>query len=74
MEPVLQVSGISVSFGGLTAVHDVWFSVGRGEILGIVGPNGAGKSTLFGVICGEFIAERRRGPPERTVACGQILA
>jgi branched-chain amino acid transport system ATP-binding protein len=56
MEPVLQVSGVSVSFGGLTALNDVSFSVGRNEILGIVGPNGAGKSTLFGVICGDIIA------------------
>jgi branched-chain amino acid transport system ATP-binding protein len=56
MEPVLQVSGVSVMFGGLTALNDVSFSVGRNEILGIVGPNGAGKSTLFGVICGDIVA------------------
>jgi branched-chain amino acid transport system ATP-binding protein len=57
MEPILQVSGVSVSFGGLSALNDVSFAVGRNEILGIVGPNGAGKSTLFGVICGDVIAK-----------------
>jgi branched-chain amino acid transport system ATP-binding protein len=56
MEPILDVSNVSVSFGGLTALNDVSFSVGRNEILGIVGPNGAGKSTLFGVICGDVVA------------------
>jgi branched-chain amino acid transport system ATP-binding protein len=53
MEPVLQVSNISVAFGGLTALNDVSFSVAGNEILGIIGPNGAGKSTLFGAICGD---------------------
>lgn len=57
MQPILQVSGISVSFGGLAALSDVSFSVARNEILGIVGPNGAGKSTLFGVICGDVAAD-----------------
>jgi branched-chain amino acid transport system ATP-binding protein len=56
MESVLQVSSVSVFFGGLTALDDVTFAVGDNEILGIVGPNGAGKSTLFGVICGDIPA------------------
>jgi branched-chain amino acid transport system ATP-binding protein len=53
MEPVLDISGVSVSFGGLAALSDVSFSVANREILGVVGPNGAGKSTLFGTICGD---------------------
>ena len=53
MEPVLDVSGVSVSFGGLAALTDVSFAVADREILGVVGPNGAGKSTLFGTICGD---------------------
>jgi ABC-type branched-subunit amino acid transport system ATPase component/MFS family permease len=50
--PILGVHGIGVSFGGVRAVHDVSFELGRNEILGIIGPNGAGKTTLFDLISG----------------------
>jgi ABC-type branched-subunit amino acid transport system ATPase component len=49
---VLEVSGLTVRFGGVTAVDDVSFSVQAGKILGLVGPNGAGKTTIFDAICG----------------------
>ena len=49
---VLEVSGISKSFGGLVAVRDVSFKVFQEETLGIIGPNGAGKTTLFSIISG----------------------
>jgi branched-chain amino acid transport system ATP-binding protein len=54
MAPVLEVSGVSKSFGGLTAVDGVSFEVREGEILGIIGPNGSGKSTLFNCILGQL--------------------
>jgi ABC-type branched-subunit amino acid transport system ATPase component/ABC-type branched-subunit amino acid transport system permease subunit len=50
--PLLIVSGLSKSFGGLRAVADVSFEVHAGEILGIIGPNGAGKTTLFNLLDG----------------------
>ncbi len=50
--PLLTVTNLSKSFGGLRAVSDVNFEVSAGEILGIIGPNGAGKTTLFNVLCG----------------------
>jgi len=50
--PLLTVSGLSKSFGGLRAVADASFEVRDGEILGIIGPNGAGKTTLFNLING----------------------
>ena len=54
MTPVLQVSNLRKSFGGITAVSDVSFEVRDGEILGIIGPNGSGKSTLFNCVLGQL--------------------
>jgi branched-chain amino acid transport system ATP-binding protein len=50
--PLLSVSEASVTFGGITALHQVSLDVAPGEVLGVIGPNGAGKTTLFNVICG----------------------
>ncbi len=52
--PLLVVEGLTRRFGGLTAVSDFSFTLGRGEILGLIGPNGAGKSTTFNVITGFY--------------------
>jgi branched-chain amino acid transport system ATP-binding protein len=48
----LKVDGLSKSFGGLKAVHDVGFEVERGEILGLIGPNGSGKTTTMNLLTG----------------------
>jgi branched-chain amino acid transport system permease protein len=50
--PVLAISGMRKSYGGVHAVDDVSISVDRGEILGIIGPNGAGKTSLVNVLTG----------------------
>ncbi|MGY5107109.1 ATP-binding cassette domain-containing protein, partial [Streptomyces sp. 900105245] len=42
---VLQASGVTMRFGGLTAVRNVDLHVDQGEIVGLIGPNGAGKTT-----------------------------
>lgn len=52
--PLLQVRGVTRRFGGLTAVSEVSFEVGRGEILGLIGPNGCGKTTLINMITGHL--------------------
>ena len=49
---VLAADGISVSYGGVSALRDVSVKVERHEIVGIMGPNGAGKTTLFDVLSG----------------------
>lgn len=51
---LLDVQGISKSFGGLQAVKGLSFTLEAGEILGIIGPNGAGKTTAFNMIAGYF--------------------
>ena len=51
---ILVVEDLTKQFGGLTAVDDLSFAVGEGEILGFIGPNGAGKSTTFNCVTGTF--------------------
>jgi branched-chain amino acid transport system ATP-binding protein len=50
--PILRTEGLTVRFGGLTALNEVSISVDRGEIRAIIGPNGAGKSTFFNCVTG----------------------
>ena len=62
MKPVavtaLSVQGLSKSFGGVSAVDDVSFTIEPGPVHAIIGPNGAGKTTLFNMIAGLYIADK----------------
>lgn len=49
--PLLRVSGLSVSFGGVVALHEAGFDVDEGQVCGLIGPNGAGKTTMFNCVC-----------------------
>ena len=53
---ILQVNNLTKTFGGLTAVNDVSFSLAEGSITGLIGPNGAGKTTIFNLITGVYKA------------------
>ena len=55
---MIEISNITKRFGALTAVDDVSFSVGRGEVLGFLGPNGAGKSTTMKMVTGFLTPDR----------------
>ena len=52
--PLLELSEVSRSFGGLRAVNSLSFAVEEGEIVGLIGPNGSGKTTVFNLISGVF--------------------
>ena len=54
MTHLLELEGLSKSFGGVHAVVDVDFYADPGEIVGVIGPNGAGKTTLFNVVTGFY--------------------
>jgi branched-chain amino acid transport system ATP-binding protein len=78
--PLLEVSGLSKRYGGVQAVNDVSFRVGKGMIKAVIGPNGAGKTTLFNMVSGlvapdagsiTFGGEPIHGrPPHRVAARG----
>ncbi len=78
---LLEVEGLSVSFGGLAALSHVNLGVERGEIVGLIGPNGAGKTTLFHAITGfvrpaggeiRFKGERITGWPSHRICWSGI--
>ena len=57
MSPLLKVSGLSKSFGGVKAVDNIGFELAAGELLALIGPNGAGKSTTFNMVNGQLRAD-----------------
>ncbi len=51
---LLEISNVSLQFGGLKALSDFNFSLDQGELVGLIGPNGAGKTTAFNLVTGVY--------------------
>jgi branched-chain amino acid transport system ATP-binding protein len=68
-DPILRIEGLTVRFGGLTALNKIDLTVPRGQIRAIIGPNGAGKSTFFNCVTGVL-----RPTSGRIVFDGQDIA
>jgi branched-chain amino acid transport system ATP-binding protein len=60
VRPCLELSGVSVNFGGISALDNVSFEVLPAQVFGLLGPNGAGKTTLFNVIAGAIVPNAGR--------------
>ena len=58
MSPIIEVKGVAKAFGSQTVLHDVNFTVKKGEIIGLLGPNGAGKTTFIRILNGVLKPDR----------------
>lgn len=79
VDPVLTVEHLTMRFGGLVAINNLSFNVGRGEITALIGPNGAGKTTVFNCVTGfykptEGRIAMRHGPGQQLDALRQLTA
>jgi branched-chain amino acid transport system ATP-binding protein len=70
MSAILEVDGISLSFGGLRAVSDFHLRLERGALEGLIGPNGAGKTTIFNLLTGVYRPQRGAVKLEGRVVSG----
>jgi branched-chain amino acid transport system ATP-binding protein len=52
MAPILEITGLTRRFGGVTAVNNLALTVNEGELVSVIGPNGAGKTTVFNLVTG----------------------
>lgn len=65
----IEVKNVSKSYGKVKALDDVSFTVGKGEVFGLIGPDGAGKTTMFRILCSLLLPDvgESKSPPTVTV-------
>ena len=75
MGKLLEVTDLSISFGGIKAVQNLTFHIEEGEVLALIGPNGSGKSTTVNMVSGVYIQnsgsivfEGKRIPEKMSIA------
>ena len=78
-DPILTVEHLTMRFGGLVAIGDLSFNVGRGDITALIGPNGAGKTTVFNCVTGFYKPTEgrivmRHGPGRQQEAVDAVTA
>lgn len=78
-DPILTVEHLTMRFGGLVAIDDLSFNVGRGDITALIGPNGAGKTTVFNCVTGFYKPTEgrivmRHGPGRQQEAVDAVTA
>jgi branched-chain amino acid transport system ATP-binding protein len=69
---VLEVSGVTLRFGGLTSLNDVSLTQQRGQILAVIGPNGAGKTSLFNCLTGVYTPQEGTVTLRATAGSGGV--
>ena len=72
--PMLNISQLTMRFGGINALSDVSFSVQEGRTTSVIGPNGAGKTTLFNCITGMYRPTSGQVQFQGQLAASQIMA
>jgi len=79
VDPILTVEHLTMRFGGLVAINNLSFNVGRGDITALIGPNGAGKTTVFNCVTGFYKPTEgrivmRHGPGRQQEAVDKLTA
>jgi len=67
-EPIVEFGKVSFSYDRAEVLHEISFTLNRGEVVGLLGPNGAGKSTTIKIVCGILAAASGRADSSRRAA------
>ena len=69
----VEVLNICKNYGGVKALHEVSFSIKKGEVFGLIGPDGAGKTTMYRILCSLLLPEKGTAKVEGYDVVKQII-